>query len=283
MNTDSSRYLQEELGRLKTFGWTPIDPDENGVRVFRVINENQISFPSEIYENDLSSKESQGIWADFRAKLIGELLEKYGVRVIWEVGAGHGNVAIPLQSMGVTTIPIEPLYSGAYILASRDFFVFGSTLEQLELPDSSLMAVGIFDVLEHLKNPNELLDEVYRVLAPGGILILSVPAYKWLYSNFDIEVGHFTRYSRKVLKNTLEKSQFNQIEVRNLFLSLIIPAFILRRVPYFLGLKHKRNKALAASQPKLFQKLEFLLRPIFRIESKVKLPFGLSIVCVSRK
>jgi predicted SAM-dependent methyltransferase len=52
-----------------------------------------------------------------------------------------------------------------------------------------LATIGAFDVLEHLEKPELLLDEIYRVLMPGGTFVCSVPAYQWLFSDFDIFDG----------------------------------------------------------------------------------------------
>lgn len=82
------------------------------------------------------------------------------------------------------------------------------TLESLNLPSNSLYAVGVFDVLEHLEKPKDLLAEVYRVLKPGGICLVTVPAHEWLFSNFDANIGHYRRYSRKNLLCSLDGAGF---------------------------------------------------------------------------
>ena len=283
MQINTTKKIQNEFNRLQLLGWSHTQPNYDGVRVIDEIDESKISFPSRNYELDPDASEAKGIWAEFRANKIAGLMDEHGIDLIWEVGAGHGNVAIPLREHGITTIAIEPLYSGAKVLANNGICVFGATLDQLELPDSSIKAIGLFDVLEHLENPNQLLDEVYRVLAPAGILITSVPCYQWLFSEFDIRVGHFRRYSRRTLKATLLKSCFSDTRMTNMFFSLIFPAFIIRRIPFLLGIRSKKNSQSPASQPKIFKYFESVLIPIFNIETKFKFPFGLSLVSLSRK
>ena len=104
-----------EISRVINHGWKDVTPDLNGVRSFLPVSENLISFPSKKYEDDPTGQESNGIWAEIRAKKVAQILNRNGISLIWEVGAGHGNMAIPLAKSGIVTIPIEPLYSGAQI------------------------------------------------------------------------------------------------------------------------------------------------------------------------
>ena len=277
MSFSIQRASQNEIARIEMLGWTDAPVDSDGIYSYFQIDESEISFPSDGYENDQDVRESEGIWASTRAEVIAEILTKHGKSVIWEVGAGHGNVALPLSESQIVTIPIEPLSAGARALAAKGFHVFGHTLEDLKLPDSCLDAVGLFDVLEHLENPDVVLAEVFRVLAPGGLLLTSVPAYQWLFSRFDISIGHFRRYSRKNLFNTLASNGFVDIKLQNLFLLFIFPAFIMRRLPYLLGQRRMKIRQ-ASSDKSVLRVLSPLLNLIIKIERKLNLPLGLSIL-----
>lgn len=81
----------------------------------------------------------------------------------------------------------------------------GIQAEAVELPfaSGSLDLVCAFDVLEHLDDEHVALAEWHRVLAPGGILILSVPAYPSLYSTNDRLSHHRRRYRRGPLERGL--------------------------------------------------------------------------------
>ena len=169
-----------------------------------------------------------------RAYIIGKMLKERRVKLLWEVGAGNGNAAIPLRKNGIDVVCVEPLRSGALTLVKNGFLTFQSTLETLELPDNSIEAIGAFDVLEHLEYPEILLREIFRILRPGGYFICSVPAYQWLFSNFDISIGHYRRYSRSELKKLIGLAGLDTIEKKSIFGFLIIPSFMLRRVPFIL-------------------------------------------------
>jgi 2-polyprenyl-3-methyl-5-hydroxy-6-metoxy-1,4-benzoquinol methylase len=273
----------EEINRIRALGWEDSLPDENGVRVFSLVDENAISFPSEKYEVDTNSSESAGIWSEIRARKIAALLQNRDIDLVWEIGAGHGNMAIQLAEQGIATIPIEPLYSGARALSSKGFHSYAQTLDQLNLPDDCLGAVGIFDVLEHLPNPETVLREIYRVLKPGGVLLTSVPAYQWLFSDFDIRIGHFRRYSRKSLFNLLSSSNFKETKISNLFFIFIAPAFILRRLPFLMGIRRKKKETIPTSENYLIRLLTPILRILLLAEMRMRIPLGLSIFSESVK
>jgi len=273
----------QENQRLIDLGWVDANPDKYGVKQFSETDESNISFPSQIYEEDLESSEATGVWAEMRASKIIEILLQENVDVIWEIGAGHGNVAIPLNQSGIATIAVEPLYSGAKALSKRGFTTYAQTLEQLKLPDACISAVGVFDVLEHLPDPSQLLDEIYRVLEPGGLLLCSVPAYQWLFSEHDKKIGHFRRYTRKSLCSLLRTSGFENTKMHNLFFFFIFPSFIVRRVPYLLRVRDVNPQKFSRTDNSLLQLASPLLRILFKIENILKLPWGLSILSTSKK
>ncbi len=273
----------QEISRVVDYGWKDATPDLNGVRAFLPVSENLISFPARKYEEDPSAQESNGLWAEIRAKKVAQILMRNGISLLWEVGAGHGNMAIPLSKRGIVTIPIEPLYSGALSLARNGFHVYAQTLELLKLPDNCLEAVGLFDVIEHLSKPEDILEEVHRVLKPGGLLLISVPAYQWLFSNFDLQIGHFRRYSRKTLLTLLSESRFQKTALSNLFFSFLLPALILRRIPFLLRLPVKTAECVPATDNRLMRMLDPFLRIILSMEMKMNIPFGLSILSESKK
>jgi len=283
MNVDLENKSKREIERLSQLGWSDASADSYGVRSFGPVNEETISFPSEKYEIDANSEESKGIWAEVRARRIEEILKNHEIDLIWEVGAGHGNMAIPLATVGITTIPIEPLYSGARALSSQGFHAYAQTLDQLRLPSSSIQAVGIFDVVEHLPNPELVMREIYRILKPGGLLLTSVPAYQWLFSNFDHQIGHYRRYSRKSLNELLESCEFRDSNMSNLFFIFVLPAFVLRRLPYVLGARKRNTNHVPTSENSAIHFLEPVLRVLLRAESRLGIPLGLSIISESRK
>ena len=277
--------MESEFSRLLILGWKVPEKDRDGIFTPNEINEDTISFPSEGYSGEETNSEATGFWAAERAKSIYDFLEKNGVKTLWEIGAGNGNAAIPLRDRGIDVIPVEPLRSGALTLSKNGFTTFQSNLEDLSFPDNSIEAIGAFDVLEHLEEPNEMLVEVLRILRPGGWFICSVPAYQWLFSDFDISIGHYRRYSRKSLTKLINSAGLETQSTISLFGYLILPALVLRRVPFLFG---RRNEYLQTTtstggNSQLLEKLSPIFGILGRFEKFTKLPFGLSIVLISKK
>ena len=218
--------------------------DSNNVLVSnktRVSERSSISFPGEVY---LESKVDLNSFCVYcRAKLIISSLGKHKTKSIWEVGAGDGRVAIPLSKAGIEVIASEPHYAGAVTLAKNDVLVFHADLSELKLKIDSVSALGIFDVLEHIEDVSEFLSEIHKILQPGALLYITVPAHQWLFSNHDLALGHFRRHSRKSLIREFRDYGFKPVEVRYFFASLILPAFLLRRVPYLLRKKGLDQKS----------------------------------------
>jgi SAM-dependent methyltransferase len=277
--------LQSEFQRLEILGWRLPNLNSRGLFTPSEVDENSISFPSESYDSLEVNNEASGYWALERANAIAKILSDASVSTLWEIGAGNGNAAIPLRNQGFNVIPIEPLKSGASTLAKNGFQTFHATLEDLKFPSNSIDAIGAFDVLEHLENPDELLTEIHRVLKPGGVFICSVPAYQWLFSDFDQSIGHFRRYSMKSLTNQLTSSKFTVVHKSAIFAFLIIPAFILRRLPYLMGRRANflEIKKSLGGNSSIMNSLEKILAVVNKFERRLCLPFGLTILCTAKK
>ena len=153
--------MNSELSRLSKIGWNVPINDHNGIFKPTKIDEAMISFPVDSYTGEELNLDAFGFWALERANTIGKLLQTLDVKVIWEIGAGNGNVAIPLRALGFEVFAVEPLLNGALTLAKNEFTTFQATLETLKLPNNSIDAIGAFDVIEHLEKPELFLNEVY--------------------------------------------------------------------------------------------------------------------------
>lgn len=281
----SKTLNNSELTRLKNLGWKIPKLKSFGLIKPTYIDESSISFPSKIWEDSRTNQRTNEFWETQRAISIADILKKLKIETIWEIGAGNGSVAVPLKDRGFNVIAVEPLRSGASLLLERGFTTFWSTLESLKLPDNSIQAIGAFDVLEHLAEPGIFLDEVHRVLKPGGIFICSVPAHQWLFSYFDIALGHHRRYSPRSLRQELIRSNLPSISLDYLFAFLIIPAFISRKIPYMLGRKSKSSKTITLNkyQSCFIARIQVFLRIIVLVEKKLRLKLGLSLISASVK
>jgi SAM-dependent methyltransferase len=145
-------------------------------------------------------------------------------------------------------------------------------------------AITSIDVLCHRGVRKEAaLSEAFRCLAPGGVLILQVPAFDWLRSEHDDAVWTDRRFRRGEAETLLAGAGF---AVRESFyrVGLLFPAAALRRL---LARRRKGADARSDVRPAPFW-LNALLGGVLRVESAIgaagpRLPFGLSVFCVARK
>jgi SAM-dependent methyltransferase len=244
----------------------------------------RLSYPDAI-RSALAEIEDSSYWFRHRNRAIARVADRAAVTgAVWEIGAGNGAVAAYLQQDGRAVVVVEPDPQGAAVAALRGVgTVIVGRLEALGLPEASLTAVGLFDVLEHLAEPNQFLDEVARVLAPGGVLLVTVPAYPWLWSRADVDAGHQRRYTRRSLDAEVTRHGHRRISSQYLF-HCLVPAILVGRVaPCRLGryrdpsLEHTmtqlrpRNRLLAAAAAGVFAG-EYVL------DARWPLPFGTTVL-----
>lgn len=144
--------------------------------------------------------------------------------------------------------------------------------------------MGAFDVIEHLKDASAFLAEVHRVLKPGGTMIVTVPAFSWLWGDEDDVAGHYRRYRKASLKLQFDQAGFRQLHSEYLFASLVPVAGILRALPYRLGRRRHEQAVLerVSSQLNASPTTDRLARCVLEAETALSrwmaLPFGLSVL-----
>jgi SAM-dependent methyltransferase len=83
--------------------------------------------------------------------------------------------------------------------------VLKSGLQHVPLPDGLASVVTLLDVLEHLDDAEGAFREMLRLTKPGGLLVVTVPALMWLWSDWDVALHHRRRYTKKTLRQTLNQ------------------------------------------------------------------------------
>jgi len=143
-----------------------------------------------------------------------------------------------------------------------------------------------FDVLEQLsvKDGEQAIHEMHRVLKPGGGLYLRVPAFEWMRSSHDEELRTEHRYSRPELCEMLRVTGFD-IRLATYANTLLFPIVLLRRSLKLFGIGRGTDvKPLPAGLKwidPIFQSI--LAAEAGILGAKRSLPFGLSVICYARK
>jgi SAM-dependent methyltransferase len=122
-----------------------------------------------------------------------------------DFGAGTGTFAKRLREQGFRVLCIEPDFSQRQRLVEAGFEV----LQDIDsVPDESLPFIFSLNVFEHIEDDQRAIDQIYQKLAPGGGLLVYVPAFHCLWSTLDDKVCHFRRYTKKTLR-TLVRPKFS--------------------------------------------------------------------------
>ncbi|HZJ05924.1 MAG TPA: class I SAM-dependent methyltransferase [Nocardioidaceae bacterium] len=161
--------------------------------------------------------------------------------------------------------------------------VCGSAMA-LPFADEVFDVVAAFDVVEHCEQESVAMDELARVLAPGGRMLLSVPAYQWAWTDHDIRAGHFRRYTRRRLVTLVEGAGLS-VERATYAFSAVFPFFVAERVLRRLKRRAGRppDPALAPVTPRVDWLLMALSRLDHRILRDRDLPFGSSVFLAALK
>lgn len=158
--------------------------------------------------------------------------------------------------------------------------ILGS-VEEIPVDDEQFDIVSAFDVIEHVKNEAKGLDEIYRVLKPGGHVFISVPAYQWAWSKHDEALHHYRRYTRGRLEAAVRQAGFVEAEASYGFFGMF-PIFALQR------LKAKLTRTYSGETPSVTPAQERILLNLSRIDgwaikAGIPLPWGSSVLLRARK
>jgi SAM-dependent methyltransferase len=204
---------------------------------------------------------------------------------ILDAGCGTGGTTVELRRFGevvgidLAWEALEPARGRGLTRLAR------GSIERLPFADRSFDAVTSFEVVYHLgvANDRRALDEAHRVLEPGGLLLLRVPAHDWLRGEHDRLVHTRHRYSPGEIASKLAQAGFDIQQLSWANTVLFPPAVAKRFLERFQG-------GCADAEPDLWQPpapINAVLEGAVAVEAAliphgVPLPFGLSILAVAR-
>lgn len=203
---------------------------------------------------------------------------------IFDFGCGSGYLVGELQRQGYNAygMDFEKEAIDYGVNSGTNNLVLGKG-DKVEYPNESFNLITAFDVLEHIEHEKLVIGELFRILKPGGKMIITVPAYRWLWGVQDEVSHHFRRYTmgslRKIFKNLSEL----KIVKRTYFNTFLFPPIaIVRLVSRWFELKNRKsdfemdNRVLSA----LFY---FIFNLEFYFLKFINFPFGVSILLILKK
>ncbi len=156
--------------------------------------------------DDLAKKETFYWWHRVRRHNLFRFLGAgSGTRArVLEIGCGTGANLRQQRSRWTTAVGIDlEMQALAYCRDLAAVQADASAL--LPFADETFEAVVMLDVLEHLSEPKPLVQEMSRVLRPGGTVVIMVPAGPELWSYWDEIHGHQRRYTKATLMAVFDK------------------------------------------------------------------------------
>lgn len=243
----------------------------------------------EIKANVYDDFEKNYWWFLGRRKIIYDYMLKYidlGIKInCLDIGCGTGAILLKLKNIATQRVGLD-------ISQNRLLKCGEKGVTQLIRADAALLPikkisfnlVTALDVIEHIENDVEILKEFKNIIKSGGILILTVPAYQFLFSPY-ADAQHKRRYTKTTLLKCVEEAGF-KIETIHYFNSLLFPLMLIERLHERFFVKKRESFEIVFN--KLPQTINTLFSIIFNIERLIiklglKFPFGGSIICICKK
>lgn len=237
---------------------------------------------TDLYE-DMYKTEDSHWWHWAKRRFVKMLINSIALKPspsLLDVGCGTGKMMETLSLYGkVSGVDIS---TEALLFCKKRNLVDVKKGEAEHLPyvGETFDIVSVLDVLEHVDDTVSIR-EIKRVLKKKGFVIITVPAFSWLWSKWDVALHHKRRYTKSHLKEILEKEGFSIIRNTYIHSFLVLPSLIIRK------LKQLSRKPYSSD----FQLNNALLNRAFMFLSKLEqmwinrydMPFGTSVLCIAQK
>ena len=224
---------------------------------------------------------------DFRWQSLRIMVKRdiVGEKVL-DAGCGTGHLTLDLLTEGYEVTAIDG--SGEFINSIKtraEKHISKLQAYTMNLEDCRKMGEEVFDtvicldVLEHIENDDDAIDNLKYVLKKKGRMIITVPSLQALYGERDRKIGHFRRYERGNIIRKLAQHQLEVTEIRFWNFLGVVPFFISEKI-----LHKEVNENVRYSTCYLSLLLNRVLFWWFKnIENSIRPPFGLSLFIICKK
>jgi 2-polyprenyl-3-methyl-5-hydroxy-6-metoxy-1,4-benzoquinol methylase len=208
-------------------------------------------------------------------------IQNYCTGNILEIGSGIGNISQFFIDRKAE-ITLSDIRSN-YCQQLREKFPDAKEVLQLDLTHEhfdreyskyleQFDTVFALNVVEHIENDHTAIANCFKLLKPGGKIVILVPAYQKLYNRFDKELEHYRRYTKRSLNRIIEQNNFSIVHGQYFNAMGILGWFVSGAL--------QENKTIPKNQMSLYNKLV----PIFKLIDKLLFnKIGLSVISVGEK
>ncbi len=218
-------------------------------------------------------------WYQGRRVVVSKILSKFLIskeRIsILDFGAGYGGMFGLLNKYG--NVDAFELDAEARDLCSKRGYrnVFNS--RNIALSEKNRFdLISLFDVVEHVENDKDLIDSLYKFLSKDGQVVITVPAYQWLWSTHDIEHNHYRRYTKGSIARLLKEVGF-EIEYSSYWNTLLFLPAAFTRIFGLSGEGSLKMSKFFDSVLYIIVLIESMLMPFLSYN------FGLGIIVIAKK
>lgn len=221
--------------------------------------------------------------------LVSPLIADRAANVI-EIGCGTGYVLRMLsqQFPKALVVGADLFYSGLHYAQRRvPQGLVQCDMRTAPFANGGFDLVCMCDVLEHIPEHENALQVAYKLLKPGGHLLVTVPARMSLWSYHDEHAHHCRRYELNDLAKCLTAAQF-QVDYMTEFMSMLYPVLWLGRRMQAKMTRNADQADMAYQQTRIPRIANYLLDTYLKIETSAiqhrrKLPIGTSLVAIAKK
>ena len=269
------------------WGWIEASPlllvKQNPIAYHKMM---QGKMRQDLYQ-ELYEVENHHWWHHHKRATIHQFIRQFSNpgRVL-DVGAGTGKILEELKSLGWEVMGVDGEEEAAEWSARRGIHVKQTDLTKpLPFDSDTFDLVLALDILEHVSDDSALLSEMRRVVKPEGRVMVSVPAYQWLFNYWDEMLGHKRRYTAPLLRSVCSQSGVLPLYLGYYFCLFLIPAALVRFVKNKLGNTREGTSDFQTTP------LASITVPIMNLYARferwclkrTRLPFGLSVFLVGTK
>lgn len=193
---------------------------------------------------------------------------------ILDIGCGDGLFFPRLAEFGTTIEGIEPAADLVTDDPTRRGQIFVRPFDATFQPSAPYGLIVMLDVLEHLADPVAALSHALSVLEPTGTMVITVPAFRFLWTSHDVMNQHVTRYTRVSFSALAHATGF-RVNRSEYFFHWTFPIRLAQRVAE--SVLPRRSPPPPGVPPR---PINALLYHLSRVERALHLPFGTSLLVV---
>ena len=237
------------------------------------------------FEKQYHELEATHWWFVSRRTLFLSFLQRFsaGSQVL-DIGCSSGLMLQALQKRGFQATGVDISQEAIQLCHKKGLKASCMDAVALSFPDQSFDCVLASDVLEHIENDKAALAEWFRILKPGGTLILGVPAFMFLYSEHDVYNQHKRRYTLGQVQACLQDQGFSVMKLTYWNFILFFPIAFVRFCSRFSFFRSTSSSyQLKQSYPVINGVFKAMLWLENRWLKKGSLPVGVSVIALAKK